>query len=74
MAAQLYAELQEIRTLLIQVQMEVERLTRQLNQELEQPKTYTLSSLVGLGASGLTDVSERHDEYVGEAILNEYIR
>ena len=30
--------------------------------------------LIGLGRSGLTDVSERHDHYLGEALYREQIR
>ncbi len=29
-------------------------------------------SIIGIGASGLTDVSENHDKYVGEAIAKEH--
>ncbi len=31
-------------------------------------------SIVGLGSSGLTDVSENHDRYLGEAIAHEHLR
>jgi hypothetical protein len=33
-----------------------------------------LMSIVGLGDSGLTDVSENHDKYLGEAVANEHLR
>jgi hypothetical protein len=33
-----------------------------------------LSGLVGLGRSGLTDVSERKDDYVAQAIADEHAR
>ena len=31
-------------------------------------------SIVALGNSGLSDVSENHDKYLGEAIANEHLR
>jgi len=31
-------------------------------------------SIVGLGDSGATDVSEHHDKYLGEVIANEHLR
>lgn len=31
-------------------------------------------SIVGLGSSGATDVSENHDAYLGEAIAHEHVR
>lgn len=31
-------------------------------------------AFVGLGSSGLTDVSENHDRYLGEAIAHEHLR
>jgi hypothetical protein len=71
MAAKMYAELVEIRALLARIQDEVERLTQQLDQETAVSTPYDLTSLIGLGSSGLTDVSERHDYYVGEAIADE---
>ena len=29
--------------------------------------------LIGIGRSGLTDVSERHDHYIGEALYRDHI-
>jgi hypothetical protein len=31
-------------------------------------------SIVGLGKSGISDVSENHDKYLGEIIANEHLR
>ena len=33
-----------------------------------------LMSIVGLGDSGTSDVSENHDKYLGEAVANEHLR
>jgi len=33
-----------------------------------------LMSIIGLGDSGLSDVSENHDKYLGEIIANEHFR
>jgi len=33
-----------------------------------------LMSIVALGDSGLSDVSEKHDKYLGEAMVNEHLR
>lgn len=74
MAAKMYAKLLEIRGLLARLQEQVEQLSSELNQENGESKSYTLSSIIGLGDSGLTDVSERHDYYIGEAIADEHLR
>jgi len=31
-------------------------------------------SIVALGDSGLSDVSEKHDKYLGEAMANKHLR
>lgn len=33
----------------------------------------TYEKLIGFFSSGLTDVSERHDHYIGEALYREYL-
>lgn len=73
MATRMYAELIEIRSLLARLQEQVEQLTRELDSERTTSEAYSLSSLVGLGESSVTDVSERHDYYVGEAIAQEHL-
>lgn len=74
MAAQMYAELRSLREMVAQLQQQVERLTMQFEQEQAKQETYTLSSIIGLGESGLTDVSERHDYYVGQALADDHLR
>lgn len=74
LAAEMYAELTEIRALLARLQEEVDRLSRQLDQVISPNEDYKLSSISALGNSGLTDVSERHDHYVAEAIADEHLR
>lgn len=74
MAAQMYAELLEIRSILARLQAQVEQLVQDFDVERSQSDAYTLTSIIGLGESGFTDVSERHDYYVGEAIAQEHLR
>ncbi len=41
---------------------------------LKKIKPLDHTSLIGLGDSGATDISERHDHYLGEALANENLR
>jgi len=45
----------------------------EISQSSNQP-TADFMSIVGLGESDSTDVSENHDKYLGETIANEHIR
>lgn len=45
----------------------------EISQVSNQP-TADFMSIVGLGESDSTDVSEKHDKYLGEIIANEHIR
>lgn len=40
----------------------------------EPPAAEVYRRLVGLGASGLEDISERHDAYLGAALLRDHLR
>lgn len=56
-----------------------ELLRRLVHRYLEQKARPSLSrddfmSIVGLGASGHTDISEEHDKYIAEIIADENIR
>ena len=45
--------------------------TRRYVQEEQTPEEDSILGLIGLGRSGLTDVSERHDDYLAEDLLDE---
>ena len=74
MAAQMYAELVAVREMVAELQKQLERLTLQFEQERAKQENHLLSSIIGLGDSGLTDVSERHDYYIGQALADEHLR
>ena len=42
--------------------------------QMNNKQTTDFMSIVGLGESDSTDVSENHDKYLGEIIANEHIR
>ncbi len=72
-AQQVYAELNSIKETLQKLEQELERLSTLVASESHlEPGDYM--SIVGLGASGLGDVSEQHDRYVGQAIADEHLR
>jgi metal-responsive CopG/Arc/MetJ family transcriptional regulator len=45
--------------------------TRQYVEEEQAPDEDSILGLIGLGQSGLTDVSERHDDYLTQDLLDE---
>jgi hypothetical protein len=57
-----------------------ELLRRLLRQHIEQrsaavePSIAAYLRIVGLGSSGKSDVAERHDVYLGQALLREHLR
>ena len=58
-----------------------ELLRRLLRQHIEQrsaaavePSIAAYLRIVGLGSSGKSDVAERHDAYLGQALLREHLR
>jgi hypothetical protein len=72
-AREIRTELASIRTLLAQIAAELERLDTLLQAEAAQATDHDLMAIVGLGASDSTDVSEKHDRYLGEAIAHEHL-
>lgn len=72
-AKEIRTELASIRELLMQVMIELERLNSIVQTESAKPTEIDFMAIVGLGASGLTDVSENHDRYLGEAIAHEHL-
>ncbi len=49
----------------------VERFLKEGSSEPEVPREKFME-LVGLGASGKTDISQRHDHYLAEGVLREH--
>jgi metal-responsive CopG/Arc/MetJ family transcriptional regulator len=45
--------------------------TRKYVEEEQAPDEDSILGLIGLGQSGLTDVSERHDDYLTQDLLDE---
>ena len=75
------AQLRALKARAHQLGISVAELVRQLvGQHLraggnpERPKTEVYRRLVGLGTSGRKDVSERHDAYLGAALLRDHLR
>ena len=44
------------------------------DRSLERPKAEVYRQLVGVGSSGLEDVSERHDAYLDPALSRDHLR
>ena len=73
-AQMVYAELHTIRETLWRLEREIEHLATLVAADKTLLTKADYLSIVGLGASGMKDVSERHDNYVGEAIAHEHLR
>lgn len=73
-AAELQALREEARARRISLAELVRRLVRQhLDQRRPAaPSAETYLKIVGLGSSGRDDISDRHDEYLGEALRREH--
>jgi hypothetical protein len=69
-----YAELNTIKQTLQKLEQEIDRLTALVVADNKVTKEADFLSIVGLGASGSTDVSEQHDRCVGNAIADEHLR
>jgi len=50
----------------------VRRMARDYLRKETSPKDYL--AIVGLGQSGKTDISEKHDDYLAQALSNENLR
>ncbi len=72
-AERVYTELHSIRETLVQIERELERLSLILAGENGSLSESDYMAIVGLGASGSTDVSVEHDRYVGQAIADEHL-
>ena len=72
-AQMVYAELHTIRETLWRLEREIEHLATLVAADKTLLTKADYLSIVGLGASGMKDVSERHDHYVGEAIAHEHL-
>jgi hypothetical protein len=79
-----YVEPEQLRALRAEAKAQgissAERMRRLVQQHLDArqgpspvPREAYLT-LVGLGASGRTDIAERHDRYLGEALRDEHAR
>ncbi len=73
-AQKVYIELNRIKETLQKIQQEIERLTTLVAADRGVLDQADYLSIVGLGASGLNDVSVEHDRYVGQAIADEHLR
>ena len=73
-AQKLYAELNSIKGILQKLDQEIERLSTLIVADNGKLDVTDYMSIVGLGASGIKDISEQHDRYVGEAIAHEHLR
>ena len=50
----------------------IRRMARDYLRKEASPRDYL--AIVGLGQSGKTDISEKHDEYLAQALYNENLR
>jgi hypothetical protein len=73
-AQSVYTELNLIKEMLQKIEQEVERLTVVIAAGNKVAKGSDYLSIVGLGASGLTDVSVEHDRYLADALADEHLR
>lgn len=73
-AERVYAELNTIKETLQKIEQEVERLATLIAPGPAVLQESDYMAIVGLGASGLNDVSVEHDRYVGQAIADEHLR
>jgi len=73
-ARTVYAGLNTIKETLRRIEQEIERLTTLVVAEKGAPNLSDYMAIVGLGASGSSDVSLAHDRYAGEAIADEHLR
>jgi hypothetical protein len=64
MAQELYAELNKIRETLQTIQKQVEQLATFIVTDNGRLEVVDYLSIVGLGASGMNDVSEQHDSFL----------
>ncbi|MBI3740920.1 MAG: hypothetical protein HY257_04085 [Chloroflexi bacterium] len=74
LAQKVYSELHRIKETLWRIQQEIERLILLVVSDTTRLKLEDFMAIVALGASGVKDVSEKHDRYVGEAIAHEHLR
>lgn len=73
-AQMVYTELNTIKQTLQKLEQEIERLTTYVVIEGNLLEAADYQGIVGLGASGTSDISEKHDRYLGEAIADEHLR
>ena len=70
---QVYQELLTIQETLRKVERDVDRLTALVEDDGKTLQREDHLAFIGLGASGLSDVADRHDHYVGKAIADEHL-
>ncbi len=66
-------ELVTIKEQIRKIERKVDHLTALLGDNDGELRREDLMAFVGLGSSGLSDVAERHDDYVGQAIAHEHL-
>ncbi len=67
-ALNIRTELAAIKQRIRKIEREVDRLTVLVAGNDGELRREDLMAFVGLGSSGLSDIAERHDDYVGQAI------
>ncbi|MBI3913609.1 MAG: hypothetical protein HY327_05420, partial [Chloroflexi bacterium] len=67
------SEKEAIKEKIRQIEREVDHLTTLLEGDNGELRSEDLMAFVGLGNSGLSDVAESHDAYVGQAIADEHL-
>ena|GEM_PF-2206219 len=72
-AQTVYAELNTIKATLQKLEHEIEWLATLVVTDAKPLNSTDYLSIVGLGASGLSDVARAHDRYVGESIADEHL-
>jgi len=72
-AQKLYAELNSIKAILQKLEQEIERLSALIVADNGTLDATDYLSIIGLGASGMKNISEQHDRSVGEAIAYEHL-
>ncbi len=73
-AQTIYAELNTIKRTLQKLEQEIDRLSVVVAADRKSFDPADYLALVDLGASGVADVSENHDRYLGQAIADEHLR